>query len=129
MNLTGLFSSVRNDVEALRKGVEWVASSRLFRFIVSFTAGSTVYLCIQAILTGILGFLDDVTSALNGLNAAASAIDSSWLDRVNYFFPLDTFATVVLLYVSIWSAVEIFKSISWVYDKLGQLVEKIPVVQ
>ena len=58
--------------------------------------------------------VDKLFAALNNLDHQIDAMNSgsasgSWLAKLNHYFPIDTLATVVLLFLAIWTALATFK--------------------
>jgi len=107
--------------------VSFVATLKGLKWISSVAVSVVIYTFFYNMFKSVLTVLGDDLTASGGLLSGASleSVDGSILSQANYFFPLDLFASLVIMYVSIWSGVIVFRFATRIFNMSSVVAEKL----
>jgi len=93
----------------------WLMGMKEVGSLVSATASVGFFVAIALMIDKAIVALNAATSkasdSLSGLSGVYDNVGSSFLSKVNYFFPIDTLFSVAALYVSVWGGVQVFRNL------------------
>jgi len=98
----------------LKVGESILSKLALSGVSVSCLTASGFWLLLSTGFNRMLQALQDVDSALN----VSTSGTAQFLERANYYLPLDTLATCILLYIAVWSGVHTFLTFGKVFGVL-----------
>jgi len=105
----------------------WLATARGLKWLGSLAVSVAVYVFFYSLFSSIISrVITDMSLSVS--NVSGLVVDSatgSFLSQANYFFPVDLFATLCILYASIWSGVFVFRCSTRVFNMLSNVAEKI----
>ena len=108
--------------------VSWLATAKGLKWLASVAISIVVYIGFYNLCSSIFNrfstSLESATATISGVTLASA--DGGILAQVNYFFPLDLFATLVIAYASIWSGVFVFRCVTRAFNMLSNVAEKRP---
>jgi len=105
----------------------FLATCRGLKWIGSLSVSVAVYVFFYSLFSSIISRVTTDMS-LSVSNVSGLVVDSatgSFLSQANYFFPVDLFATLCILYASIWSGVFVFRCSTRIFNLLSNVAEKI----
>jgi len=98
----------------LKVGESILSKLALSGVSVSCLTASGFWLLLSTGFNRMLQALQDVDSALN----VSTSGTAQFLERANYYLPLDTLATCILLYIAVWSGVHTFLTFGKIFGVL-----------
>lgn len=120
---TRLLAAVANFFGFSKSFVRWLGGAKGLGGVCSAAMSVAFYAGFGTMVSKILAALQELDLLTSSVNAG-SAVDSSFLSQVNFFLPLDTLATVIVLYFSLWVGVRTFGFwVKWI-GVAGQHMEK-----
>lgn len=122
-------SSLRNLFGDVKSWLGWFSSHPIFRWATGGVSGIVTYFGLYWIVNKVLFFLGQLQLPVQTLQTGIESTNASLLSRANYFFPLDTCATAVLLYSSIWTTCLVVKFWLKAFKIASHVVEKVPFLQ
>ncbi len=104
-----LLAMCANGLRYLKGAAGWAVGLNGFGGIAACAVSMAFFGVMVALIGKMLDTLGGVKTSASALLSGMGSADSSFLGKVNYFLPLDTLATVFILYTSVWVAVQTFK--------------------
>lgn len=105
----------------------WLATARGLKWLGSLAVSVAVYVFFYSLFSTIITRVTtDMSLSLSSVSGiVVESATGSLLAQANYFFPVDLFATLCVLYASIWSGVFVFRSSTRIFNMLSNVAEKI----
>lgn len=128
-DLSNGLSVAGNALNYVKKWLGWFGSLPYFGSWLTAFVSTAFFLVFQYVLDKCMELLTAAKVSMQSLDSAVANVDPSFLERVNYVFPLDTLATCVLIYLSAWAGVTVLRYWLRFSTLASEVVEKIPVVQ
>ncbi len=124
-----VLSTIANGVEAIKSWFDWLLHFSFLKTVFSGTGLGLALGIVQPLVSHLIDAMQGVKTEVTGVSSSFGTTDASFLEHVNYFMPIDSLASCVVLYIGIYCAVQMARLWSKVFGVTGQVVEKIPVVQ
>ena len=125
----GFLSQVYNTLTSMDKVLRWFFGLTVTPWVSGGVVTSVCYAFFFGLMRRAFDKLGAVILALSGFIDASGNVNANLLDKVNYFFPVDVFATCVMIYISVWVGVQVFRFIRTAFVLASHAVEKVPFIQ
>lgn len=126
MSINGLLTDIADSLRWVKKAILWFFThSTVLGVAGTAVVGGTIVM-FQNMMDSLISALDSTLAEVDGIENVVGAVDGSFLDKVNYCFPLDILATVWTLYISLWAGVQTFRLIGYFLRAGSAVAEKIP---
>lgn len=125
----GFLSNIYNTFLRVDSVLSWFGGLTVTPWIGGGMITSLCYMFFFGLLKTAFSKLSAVSQAMSGFSDATSTVDVGLLSRVNYFIPVDVFATCVAIYLSVWVGVQVFRYLRMAFVLASHVAEKVPILQ
>ncbi len=123
-----LLSEVANSVKVIKEWFQWLAGLTWLKPIFSGTGLGIALGVVQPLVAHLLDAMQGVKTEVTGVSHSFGTVDAPLLQNVNYFLPIDSFASCVVLYIGVYCAVQMARLWAKIFSVSGQVAEKVPFI-